>query len=243
MTEKKPIIEFLRNGALDKGAEMYACGNCGQLHTPYVYFGPLEKRVAIARASAQSCCVQPPCAEHGCGELAEKGRTLCSSHREAQETAKEEAKFQRARKYVVEDVPDMPVYYNDEFYDCTDTLCEKLEGEDPDELSFPIRAWLCIKTKPELDYDHLIENFEENLELSDSCDMEAVIKGLPELKAAVQAFNDAQTESLWYPAELEYVEIYRRDVDSDEVEVTAPRAAAPVSPDATTQTLKSAVED
>lgn len=211
----KPVIELIRRtGGSDAPIELYACGKCGRLHSPSLYFSGEVAALSAALRAAERCCEPIKC---DCGQLCEKGRTACRACILAREAAREKAQREAAVRYTVDTAPgNTPVVVNDDYYDNVHDLCDVLQSRDPTETAFPLYAWLCETETPQINVDRVLENFEESLELAEDTPMARVVTGLPELIEALDTWNKKQTGTIWRPQKTAYVEITADDVYSSE---------------------------
>lgn len=221
----KPVIELVRrtDGAVkpDAPVEMYACGTCGRLHSPNIYFSGGASALEAALHSAEQCCEPVKC---DCGKICEQRyRTACNACIGAREHAKWEAKLTKAKRYTVADAPnDEPWTYGDgeHFAHSLSDLLSDLSGTDMKEDDFPLIAWMCEKVTPQVDVDRFREDFEENLELHTDVRVEDVTTDFDELINNMLTWNKKQTGTIWMPAEDAYVEIQYKDVFDDEKDET-----------------------
>lgn len=182
------------------------CGKCGLVYahgalstwTDHVAASEMAERLA------NDCCTQIVC-EGGCGrELGPKNKGGLLRCTECRRRNEREADLKRANsdkvtRYALTDVPkDVFVFQDDTFFPDVDTFLAAAEDVDWEPKDFPAVLWLCVASKPYIDADTVIENFEENLELGDGVTADDVCKDIGDLRTAMDAFNDKQTASLWH---------------------------------------------
>jgi hypothetical protein len=109
------------------------------------------------------------------------------------ETAKESKRFEDATKIAEADYAGEMVYCGDKFYDSVEeALDDYLPGQEPEYV------WACQdegvpKASADSLYENLLENMWEDADASD-------LNGVPELEAAIDAFNKAnESISVWQP--------------------------------------------
>lgn len=193
---------------------IYACGVCGTLHSPKIYFGDDQKTLQYAHESAERCCKPLMCKL--CGKPAMKHRTACAEclHKEAVE--RETKRIEAAEKVSI-DACTGPVCYNDdEFFNNIENCIEHIaDTVEVDEDTFPIVVWCCDQTTPQIDIDRWREDFEENLELADGVEVENVTTDFDEIVAAMNAWNAKQKPSLWMPSTKRCVLINKTDLSEE----------------------------
>lgn len=217
----KPVIELIRrNHEPDAPVELYACGACGRLHSPSIYFSGGPTALEAAMHAAEQCCEPVKC---DCGKICEqKYRTACNSCIAVREKEKEAVKLAKAKRYTAADAPtDEPWAYgdNEHFAHNLSDLLSDLSCTNMTEDDFPLIAWMCEKVTPQIDVDRFREDFEENLELHTDIRVEDVTTDFDELIDGMLTWNKKQTGTIWMPAEEAYVEITYKDVFDDEEEV------------------------
>lgn len=211
----KPVIELIRktddHNPLEP-VELFACGKCGRLCSPRIYFAGAENALVAAREMAEKCCEPVKC---DCGKLCEqKYRTSCNDCLGRVARTKFQEKLDRATKHTIQTAPDGPWMEDDgeEIVYSLDSLIENLAHKDIDRDSFPIYAWLCDVEKPQYDLDNFGERFHEELELHEDAELDSICTDLQELKDFVTKWNEKQEAKLWKPAFDHYVEINYEDV-------------------------------
>lgn len=220
MSEKpRPeVIELVRRtGSTDPAVEteLFACAECGRLHSPLIYVAGGPARLDAARAQAEECCTPVKC---DCGKTCEqKFHTACNQCIADREKAKFARKLAAAKRYTVGEAPRGPVMLDgDRFEPTVEDLLSTLSCDDRDREDFPLIAWLCDETTPQMDVGRVIEDFHARLEISSECDVEDVTTDLDKLCDAIEKWNKKQKPTLWVPAETAYVEIQYDDVYPDE---------------------------
>lgn len=141
---------------------VYACGYCGKLYHN--------------REQADTCHADRTCSACGVVIGKESYKTLCSSCEHTKKLNKLTEKINNATRMTydeyVNEYPNYPVVYNDDYYlDDYDYLLEKIEEfEDTEPM-----IWGTTKKVETLDAYAIIERFEEGVELEDySMDKEEV---------------------------------------------------------------------
>ena len=128
---------------------------------------------------AEACCVPVLCE---CGEPVAPGWSVCWPCREGRDRAREQERFEKAEK-----IHDWggPVFHGDTFYACVEDAMENLDDT-------PTYFWPAVgKPFVELPLDSVLMLFEdEAYEDFDTGDL----KGVAELKAALNAFEVANQE-------------------------------------------------
>lgn len=161
---------------------VYACGKCGS--------------VKYSDVEAEACCRPRLCQ---CGKPVDLGWTVCNDCRQTKDIERERNRFNLAEKVTEWDGP---VYlegagYSDgffadvgEFLDWWDDDYPNWEGEPPGYV------WTCdVSNTVQCRASEMIENIEWPEGMEDN-----ELKGLPELRAAVDAFNAANAEfKSWEP--------------------------------------------
>ena len=165
---------------------IYACGQCGSLHSPKVYAGREDIAHQAARNAAEDCCTPRHCA---CGAEIHRYWTVCNPCR-------------LRRKLTAATITaeyNGPVYadgvrgewgegYSSDIYNLRQS-CDDYEDE------VPAYCWPCTGKPLRLDVGDIIETAcEEHHE--DAADQ---IVGYDDLRAAIERFNAAQTCVTYYP--------------------------------------------
>lgn len=165
-----------------KPTRAYACGKCGHIKSSDV--------------EAEGCCRLSICR---CGKPNDLGWTLCNDCRRAKEIERERARFEKAEKVTSWDGPVYlegagysDGYFSDfgEFLDWWGEEAADWEGEPP------AYVWTChVRNTVNADVSDITEGIEWPEGMEDS-----VLSGLPALRAAVDAFNAANSEfKSWEP--------------------------------------------
>lgn len=149
--------------------------------------------VAPSQEQAEACCRPYKCT--GCGAECERYHTLCRVCVEAKQEQQERERFDKAEKLTEWDgwVYSDGRGFQDGYFDSLDDFMEFVleEGIEP-----PNYVWAC---KSEafacIDVDHVLEHIEQNG--YDDFDSDT-LKGIPELKAALNAFTEANKDVLSY---------------------------------------------
>lgn len=185
------------------------CGACGQVyaHGPMSQWTDLVMAQEAAESLAEDCCTLIVCSG-GCGKklgLKNKGgMTKCQDCRRRDDRVAElkKANSNKVTRYTPDSAPKGVLVYahgDDKFFDDADEFMAVAEDCDWSPGDFPVVLWLCAASKPQLDADSVLENFEDNLELGEDTKAENVCKDIDGLVAAIEAFNSKQTESIWHP--------------------------------------------
>ena len=194
---------------------LYVCGVCGLTHSPQIYGGDDALMRQRALESAERCCKPVMCER--CGEPAMKHRTACEAclHKEAVE--REQKRIDAAEKLSIGECTGPVLYNDDEYFSSIEDLLDHLHHDvDLDDDDFPIVAWCCDETTPQMDADRVLEDFEENLELGDELAIEDVVNDLDGLRTAIKTWNAKQEAKLWLPTEKRCVLINKTDISSNE---------------------------
>lgn len=221
----KPVIELIRrtdDHNKSDPTELFACGKCGRLCSPSIYFASAENALAAARDMAERCCEPVKC---DCGAICEtKYRTACDACIARVARAKFQEKLDKAEGFTVETAPDGPVVDDngEEFAHNIGDLLEKLSYRDIDKDVFPLYAWMCELRTPQFDLDNIGQRFHEDLELHEDAEVEGVCTDLHELKDAIVAWNAKQKPTMWWPDTKQYIVIQYEDVYPPEKEKEAP---------------------
>jgi len=174
----KPII-LIRKGDPDCKPMLYACSQCGSVHSPSIYLATEERKHEAAREAAENCYT---CRTHEnckeCGAECPKGWLVC-------EPCRYNKKLEAA-----EEIPDDGGPYC--AFDGDTYFTEMEEAQDAG------LEWVspCKITYPRIDLDSILENL-----VSDEMHEDALtddLEGLEALYAAVDAFNKAQTMQTWW---------------------------------------------
>lgn len=162
---------FLKDG-LSSG--LYFCGKC--------------RCVCATQTIAERCCQNYKCAK--CGKDTGSRRWInCDECRDAEEAAKELARFEKAEKLT--SWSGCICTSDDRFYSSIENYLDINDGEE-----FPEYVWTCKANQfVKVDIDNLLQNIEENgYEDFDS----STLDGLKELEAACKAFEEANAAVLMY---------------------------------------------
>lgn len=171
-----------------KTAGIYHCEKC--------------RIVKRTKAEADQCCAPVKCADCG-SENVPKYYTVCDACRHKKEADREAERFAKAEKVTEWSGA---IYsdgrgWNEGFFANVEDLEDWLACEEEDDGSQPDRpeyVWTC-DDKPfcQLDYDHIIENAIQ--EAYEDWEPDS-ITGADALKAAIEAFNEANKEHVsWEP--------------------------------------------
>lgn len=166
-----------------RSAAVFYCGKCRIVHR--------------TQAIAEQCCAVTLC--EVCGAPAEQYRTVCSACGRAREVQREAERFAKAEK-----VTDWDGWifwdgtgFNEGFFSSVEDLEEYLAG---DGMQFPpAYVWTCKKIQLvsrifDRISDYISENAYEDWDTSH-------LSGLPEFKAAVEAFEAANKDQVsWEPS-------------------------------------------
>jgi len=170
-------IVLVRADDPDKKPLLYACGKCGQVHSPRVYACSDDRAHEAARKAAEDCY---NCKEHNvcaCGAKCPKYWTACEDCRE-----------QKLLDAAVEVADDGGPY----FKFGGDTYYQDLEYARDDGCE-----WVspCTITYPKIDADDVLDSLLSDMHEDASVDD---LNGVGAFYAAVEAFNKAQTQQTWW---------------------------------------------
>ena len=160
---------------------VYACGKCGHVKSSDV--------------EAESCCRPSICP---CGKNPnDPGWTLCNDCRRSKEIERERARFEKAEKVTAWDGPVYLEGAGNEFFSDLEEFLQWWQDEAVDwDGEPPAYVWTChVRNTVSADVSDITEHIEwpEGME-------DAELKGLDELRAAVDAFNAANAEfKSWEP--------------------------------------------
>ncbi len=207
----KPILELTKRGE-DK-IQLYACGSCGRLCSPSIYFTGAANAHAAAVRMAEECCMPTLC---DCGKENAKHRTMCPACLTLRDNAYEQAQIDKATKFTVATAPNEPVCYDDDNYHRhVVNLCDALSCDDIPQSAFPLVAWLCDPETPQIDPEQVIDQFTDDLEITGT-DLESVTVDITSLYAALREWNAKQEAKIWRPSRNRCVIIQYEDVYANE---------------------------
>lgn len=178
MTDARNAIVLVAKGDPEQKPQLYACPKCGGVHSPRIYLAREEVAHQAAREAAENCY---SCREHNicsrCGAQTEKFSTMCNPCRR-------EKAFEKAEK----------------IDPATLTVCFGWDGDiynSAEEAQEANEPWVfAAEFVPfQLSADSIIESMlsdhHEDASLDD-------LEGVSELKAAIKAFNEAQTGGSYF---------------------------------------------
>ena len=166
---------YLKDG---RSAGVFYCSKC--------------RIVAREKEQADNCCVPRKC--DTCG--AEIGNSYCEPCADNREIEKEKARFEAAEKVTSWDgwVFSEGLGYQEGFASSIDDLLESVET--PDEI--PEYIWTCEPTQfVRVSLDDILQRIEEDENCVEDFDARDC-DGLPELGAALDAFNEANKGKISY---------------------------------------------
>ena len=174
----KGVIILVRSDDPDRKPQLYACPQCGGVHSPRIYVATDERAHQAAREAAENCynCkTHNDCSE--CGAECPKGWTACEPCRYTNKLA------------AAEEVPDDGGPYcafdgDTYYYEMDEAVDAGLEWVSP-----------CNTTYPKIDPDDVLDGV-----ISDMHDEASVddLEGVEAFYQAVKAFNDAQTSRTYW---------------------------------------------
>ena len=194
----EPTRELAFTGSND--AVLYACGDCGSIHSPAIYACNKDLAHSTARKAADNCCAQNVC---DCGAEIDKVWTACH-------TCRERRKLQRAQ--IVTDY-DGPVFsdhcdgdWGEGYSSDMAGLIESLDLRD----DAPAYCWPCNSEPLQINFESVIDNACDDQHE----DARNQIVGLDALELAVEQFNAAQTCTSYYPDHTRVIVINPRNFDA-----------------------------
>lgn len=149
--------------------------------------------VANNLEQAESCCRPYKCS--GCGSECERYHTLCRICVEAKQEQQERDRFEKAEKLTAWDgwVYSDGYGHQDGYFSSLDDFMEFVLEEG---IEAPAYVWACkSEAFAYADVDHILENIEQNGYEDFDAD---TLDGIPELKAALEAFTEANKGVLSY---------------------------------------------
>jgi hypothetical protein len=160
---------------------------------------------------AEQCCKPRQCAE--CDREAQKGWTLCPECLQTHETEEEKARYDAAEKIPASEY-DGPVYDGAETY--FSSVSEYLDEVEDGYVPLQPYLWACHIRRLHVDAKQQAYDIAENVVCDADCEHIGTedVKGLDELEAAIEAWNNAQTAEYWVP------DVRRAVILSDESEGT-----------------------
>lgn len=189
---------------------LYACGLCGSLHSPKVYASREDIADAAARDSAEKCCAPKHCA---CGAEIEGSWTACEVCRLRRKlTAATITTEYTGEVYSDEVGGEWGEGYSPSISAMLDYCCDYDERE-------PAYCWPCEARPLRLEIDQIIKGALDDMH-EDAGDH---IVGYDDLRAAIDAFNEAQTCVTYYP---DYTRIIILDRDRFDALIAAPEGGA-----------------
>lgn len=168
-----PIV-LVRFDDPDKKPLLYACGKCGQIHSPRIYACNDALAHETARRAAEDCytCRTHNTCQH-CGDQCEKGWLACDK-------CKRSKRFENSKEVPLDGVEECFGFDGGDFYRSPQDAAE--DGED----------WVYLCTFRHYSID--LERLEQDI-LDDHHEDASVheLKAFDALIAAVKFFNEAQT--------------------------------------------------
>lgn len=161
----------------EKRPLLYACPKCGSVHSPSIYMATSERAHQAAREAAENCYT---CKTHNmcaCGAECSKYYTACPKCRLEKRLASAEEVPDNGGPYCVFDCD---IYYSD----LEQAYEDGIEWVSPCEITYP-------RIDPDDIFDNLVSNMHEDASEDD-------LAGVQEFRAAVEAFNKAQTAQTWW---------------------------------------------
>lgn len=212
--KRKAPVDALVKQADPTKVVAYFCTNCGTVYSDKGGHGKYDAercaRVERHRWNQEAT----PCSEWACEDCGEECRPYqwyCSKcigkHRVDHEAAK------LAKAEVVPDYPDdQGVVWNGDYYQCIEDLIEHCEYDD---IPIPDRVWATAQVPFALNADRILEHaFEEWSEGAD--DVDSHFCGEDEFKAAVAAFNEANSGKVLFFETSKAVDLTAYQGDGDE---------------------------
>ena len=167
---------FLSSG---KSAGVWYCEKCRIVHRE--------------RDQAEQCCGVRKCA---CGKECNPHYTSCDSCMEVREMQRERERFEKSEKLTSWDGPVFcEGYGNDGYHESVESLLDEIEdNRDGDDFVDPEYCWACDKVQfVQASIDDITSRMEGDMpEDFDTHDL----NGLPELQAALDAFNEANKDQV-----------------------------------------------
>jgi hypothetical protein len=174
-------FDLVRAGTDDPIAA--ACGKCGLVHSPKIYFAPPDRAMAAARQAADDCCTPRKCED--CGKETEgRGWLVCGRCRTERVQLQEQARFDAATVVPWDDAAGAMLWdeENDRWIS---------DGDAPEDDEPPTRyAYATTPLALHINADNIIADALENGEHHDDAGDEIV----PAERAELQSFLDGWCE-------------------------------------------------
>ena len=184
-----------------RSAHVWYCGQC--------------RNVKGTQEHAEQCCGKWHCKE--CGAECANYHLQCQICFRKQQDAKERERFAKAEKVTEWDgwVFCDGLNHNNGYFSGMDDLYDQVEPED-----LPDYVWTCTANRfVHFDMTHELERIAENG--YEDCDFDD-FDGLPELKKAVDAFNEANAGKLSYEPDFTKAVLVNKSHDLDDAKLLAP---------------------
>jgi len=218
--KRKAPVDALVKAQKPDEVVAYYCTNCGTVYSDKNGTGKYNAERCSRKSSkmwgrsGHAPQDQTPCSEwacEDCGEECSPYQWFCSKCIGKHRTDWEKVKLAKAE--VVPDYPDdQGVIWNDEYHQCIDDLLEYCALRD---IDVPDRAWATAPAPFALDADRILEHAFE--EWSEGCeDAEPYYCGEDEFKAAVAAFNEANSDKVLFFETDKAVDLTPYKGDDDE---------------------------
>ena len=168
---------------------LYACGKCGQLHSPAIYACGVERAHETARRFAEECCKPKVCE---CGvELGKSHYTACEKCRKR--TSLQEAQIVKPGDY------DGPVYsdansgdWGEGYFSDLGEISEHCHDHDEKE---PAYVFTCHEKLLQLDPENILEHAIDDMHE----DAQDQIEAADEFFAFIKDWNSKQYCKTYYP--------------------------------------------
>lgn len=189
---------FLADG---KPASVWFCGKC--------------RHVAGSQHLADLCCDTYKC--NKCGkDTGSRSWLRCEACRDAEDVASEVKRFEAAKKVTAWDgwVYSEGHGYKDGYFESLDDFKEWADDERSDETPLPTYVWTCkSEAFAQADIDSILCQITDNG--YEDFDPET-LDGIPELKAALEAFNEANKDVLSYTPDYSTAVLFTQQNDMAE---------------------------